>query len=145
MHSVGDIVYIVSNRKRQVLPAQVVEQINRKTLSGEQTQYQVLVAGAKGPVDLDSLTEVGSIFSSLEDVRTSLYAQAEAAIVQVIAAAAEMAAAHFAEENISAQEAIVSSDSDNIDSSEDVIPKATKRLKVKMPDGTSASVSMPDV
>lgn len=145
MHSVGDIVYIVSNRKRQVLPAQVVEQINRKTLSGEQTQYQVLVAGAKGPVDLDSLSEVGSIFSSLEEVRTSLYAQAEAAIVQVISAAAEMAAAHFTEESADLQETINSFDSDSDTSSEDVIPKATKRLKVKMPDGTSASVSMPDV
>ena len=145
MHSVGDIVYIVSNRKRQVLPAQVVEQINRKTQSGEQTQYQVLVAGAKGPVDLDSLSEVGSIFSSLEDVRTSLYAQAEAAIVQVVSAAAEMAAAHFAEESAGLQETINSFDSDSDASSEDVIPKATKRLKVKMPDGTSASVSMPDV
>jgi hypothetical protein len=145
MHSVGDIVYIVSNKKRQVLPAQIVEQINRKTLSGEQIQYQVLVAGAKSPVDLDSLSEVGSIFSSLEDVRSSLYAQAEAAIVQVISAAAEMAASHFPEESLDSQESHISSDVDVVESGETMIPKVTKRLKVKLPDGTSASVSMPDV
>lgn len=145
MYNVGNIVYIVSNKKRQVLPAQVVEQINRRTLAGEQIQYQVLIAGAPGPVDLDSLSAVGKIFSSLEEVRTSLQTQAEAAIAQVIEDASQLAGMHFAtSDDIDAAGEIEEEQLAVSTASEDFMPKA-KRLKVKMPDGTSASVSMPDV
>lgn len=146
MHNVGDIVYIVSNKKRQVLPAQVIEQINRKTLAGEQIQYQVLIAGASSPVDLDSLSAVGKVFSSLEDVRSSLYKQAELAIVQVLEDASNLASIHFAVDD----EEELEPTSDPVDnpttheSGETAVPKA-KRVKVKLPDGTSASVSMPVV
>lgn len=143
MHNVGDIVYIVSNKKRQVLPAQVIEQINRKTLSGEQIQYQVLIAGAPSPVDLDSLSAVGKIFSSLEDVRISLYKQAEIAISQVIEDASNLASIHFGEVE---EEAETEPSADLVENEigETAVPKA-KRVKVKLPDGTSASVSMPVV
>lgn len=149
MHSVGDILYVVSNKKRQVLPAQVIEQINRKTLAGEQIQYQVLIAGAQSPVDLDSLSSVGKIFSSLEDVRSSLYRQAEVAITQVLESAASLASEHFAASDDGSLQEIDSSDDSSDDSAsmengESDLPKV-KRVKVKLPDGTSASVSMPDV
>lgn len=143
MHSVGDIVYIVSNKKRQVLPAQVIEQINRKTLSGEQIQYQVLIAGAPSPVDLDSLSAVGKIFSSLEDVRSSLYKQAEIAISQVIEDASNLANIHFGEAEEEVEPAPPADLVEN-EIGEAAVPKA-KRVKVKLPDGTSASVSMPVV
>lgn len=145
MHSVGDVVYIVSNKKRQVLPAQVIEQINRKTLAGEQIQYQVLIAGATVPVDLDSLSAVGKIFSSLNDVRSSLYRQAELAIAQVLEDAGNLARDHFAnrtERGESEQE--LDGDSLSTESEDDPITNL-KNFKVKLPDGTSASVSMPDV
>ena len=145
MHSVGDIVYVVSNKKRQVLPAQVIEQINRKTLAGEQIQYQVLIAGAQSPVDLDSLSAVGKIFSSLEDVRNSLYKQAEAAISQVLEDAVNLANEHFVISDDEDAPEIDSSDEPvSIETGESAVPKV-KRVKVKLPDGTSASVSMPDV
>ena len=144
MHNVGDIVYIVSNKKRQVLPAQVIEQINRKTLQGEQIQYQVLIAGAQSPVDLDSLSAVGKIFSSLEDVRESLHKQAQLAISQVIEDASNLASIHFAsdEEDVDPSEQV---DESLISDAGDVIVPKVKRVKVKMPDGTSASVSIPAV
>lgn len=147
MHSVGDILYVVSNKKRQVLPAQVIEQINRKTLAGEQIQYQVLIAGAQAPVDLDSLSAIGKIFSSLEEVRTSLYRQAEAAIAQVLEHAASLASEHFATsdaESESGAEVEMGDGPVSIETGETAVPKV-KRVKVKLPDGTSASVSMPDV
>lgn len=144
MHSVGDIVYIVSNKKRQVLPAQVIEQINRKTLAGEQIQYQVLIAGAQSPVDLDSLSAVGKIFSSLDDVRTSLYRQAEAAIAQVLDDAVTMANTHFAISDDAEQDVEENEEPVAVETGETAVPKV-KRVKVKLPDGTSASVSMPDV
>jgi len=144
MHNVGDIVYIVSNKKRQVLPAQVIEQINRKTLQGEQIQYQVLIAGAQSPVDLDSLSAVGKIFSSLDEVRESLHKQAQLAISQVIEDASNLASIHFAsdEDDIDPLEPV--DESPISDTGEVAVPKV-KRVKVKMPDGTSASVSMPAV
>ena len=144
MHNVGDIVYIVSNKKRQVLPAQVIEQINRKTLQGEQIQYQVLIAGAQSPVDLDSLSAVGKIFSSLEDVRESLHKQAQLAISQVIEDASNLASIHFAsdEEDVDPSGQV---DESLISDAGDVIVPKVKRVKVKMPDGTSASVSIPAV
>ena len=146
MHNVGDIVYIVSNKKRQVLPAQVIEQINRKTLQGEQIQYQVLIAGAQSPVDLDSLSAVGKIFSSLEEVSESLHKQAQLAISQVIEDASNLASIHFAsdEENVDPSEQVEVDESLTSDTGEVAVPKV-KRIKVKMPDGTSASVSMPAV
>ena len=145
MHSVGDIVYVVSNKKRQVLPAQVIEQINRKTLAGEQIQYQVLIAGAQTPVDLDSLSTIGKIFSSLDEVRVSLHRQAEAAIAQVLEDAVSLASEHFASSDDRPEPEFETGDEPaSIEAGESVVPKV-KRVKVKLPDGTSASVSMPDV
>lgn len=142
MHNVGDIVYIVSNKKRQVLPAQVIEQINRKTLQGEQIQYQVLIAGAQSPVDLGSLSAIGKIFSSLEEVRESLHKQAQLAIAQVIEDATNLASIHFSIDEEGAAPGLEPTDETFASVVDELATPEAKRVKVKLPDGTSASVSM---
>jgi hypothetical protein len=144
MYSVGDILYIISNKKRQVLPAQVVEQINRRTLAGEQIQYQVLIAGSERPVDIDTLADVGSIFTSLDDARNSLRVQAETAISHVVNAAMELANSYFAN-GVQRNSPEIELHEEPQFVSGDIISPREKKLKVKLPDGTSASVSMPDV
>jgi len=146
MHQVGDIVYIISNKRRQVLPAQIVEQVNRRTLTGEQTQYRALVAGSDRAVDVESLSDLGTIHTSLEAVQDFLSEQSLAAIRTVIDQAASMASEHFGP---GATGSVPDSKADlgqgNGPDQAQASSEKKKSVRVKLPDGTSASVSVDGV
>jgi hypothetical protein len=133
MHSVGDIVFIVSNKKRQVFPVQVVEQVIRKTLEGEQVTYKVKIPGADTkPVDLHAID--GTVHLSLKAVREFLYSQATSAIDEVVSTAQELCASFGGEpDNGHVTEAAAHENG------------ASNKVKVKLSDGTSATVTLPDV
>jgi hypothetical protein len=146
MYQVGDIVYIISNKRRQVLPAQIVEQVNRRTLAGEQIQYRALVAGSDRAVDVDSLSDLGNLHLSLQAVHDSLREQSLEAIRTVIDQAAAMASEHFGtgtDEKLPGSEEVPLQDEEPVAGP---TPGARKRrVKVKLPDGSSANVSVDDV
>ena len=97
--AVGDILYLVSNKHRQVIPLRVVEQINRRTLEGETVSYLVKLFDLEKTVDLSTLRPSGDIFLTLDDVRTSLREKALRAIDEVIANAEKIAIEHFQAES----------------------------------------------
>jgi hypothetical protein len=148
MYEVGDIVYIISNKQRQVIPAKIVEQVTRRTLSGEQISYKIQLPGDPNQtrtVDLSSVD--GSVHTSIEEVRDLLYKQAMGAIDSVLEAASSMRAASFGvkkTEDIAVQAVV---QTDIVHHAE--VPKSKKngasKLKIQLPDGSSANVSMPDV
>ena len=41
MYDVGDILYVISNKRRNVVPVQVVEQIVRRTAKAEEVTFKV--------------------------------------------------------------------------------------------------------
>jgi hypothetical protein len=98
-YEVGDILYLVSNKQRQVLPVRVEEQLNRRTLDGESVTYRVRGPGAERTVDLAGLVETGDIYRTLEDARKALCDKAMRAIDQVLQDAQQLAQEHFSSTN----------------------------------------------
>ena len=132
MHNVGDIVYIISNKRRQIFPVQIVEQVIRKTLVGEEVTYKVKVPGKdnSAPVDLHALD--GTVYESLQKAKTFLHEQAASAIEAMLRTAQELALSlgHEVEET---------------DTAPAPVKNGSSKLKVKLDDGTSATVTLPDV
>lgn len=129
MHSVGDIIYIISNKKRQIFPAQVVEQVIRKTLAGQEVTYKVQVPGHERAAPLDLHSFDGTVHESLEKAKSFLYEQASAAIESMLKDAQELSASFDRPAPMP-------------------VPKkdnGTSKLKVKLDDGTSATVTLPEV
>ena len=80
---VGQILFVVLNKKSQVYPMLVVEEITKKTLQGEDTNY-VLQGGADSSSTV-LLTQVdGEIFESAEEARNSLVAKATEQIDRIV-------------------------------------------------------------
>jgi hypothetical protein len=148
MYEVGDIVYIISNKQRQVIPAKIVEQVTRRTLSGEQISYKIQLPGDPNQtrtVDLSSVD--GSVHTSIEEVRDLLYKHAMGAIDSVLEAASSMRDSSFGPEKIADVSLQSAGQRDNVQQVE--VPKSKKngasKLKIQFPDGSSANVNMPDV
>ena len=107
MYEVGDVLYVISNKRRNVVPVQVVEQIVRRTAAGEEVTFKVsLPVAAAGkekepqkPVDLHSIQ--GTVHRSLDDVRVVLYEQASSAINDLLNAAHKVASSKFGEAAVS--------------------------------------------
>lgn len=136
MHNVGDIVYIISNKRRQVFPVQVVEQVIRKTLVGEEITYKVQVPGSNhiAPVDLHGLD--GTVHESLQKAKVFLYEQATSAIEAMLRTAHELSAS-FEQTH---QEHV-----EQLEEPPAVVKNGVNKMKVKLEDGTSATVTLPDV
>ena len=149
MHNVGDIVFVISNKRRTVFPVQIVEQVIRKTLAGEEISYKALMPGNDKiqPVDLQSLD--GTVHTSLQTVRELLFKQAVDAIDGLLETAQELCDDHFVTHK--SHEQIVNSIVESV--SEVQLPTASKKktgngaskIKVQLADGTSANVTLPDV
>lgn len=147
MYEVGDIVYIISNKQRQVIPAKIVEQVTRRTLSGEQVSYKIQLPGDPNQTRVVDLSGVdGTVHSSIEEVRDLLYKHAMSAIDSVIETANSMRDSSF-----EVKQRSVSVEHRTQETSQDAVeaPKSKKngasKLKIQLPDGSSANVSMPDV
>ena len=162
MYEVGDVLYIVSNKRKNVIPVKVVEQILRKSLEGENISYKVVIPGKeKNPIDLHAID--GAPYKSLDSARKVLYDQATEAINGLLSAASEISLKHFGpskkkkykDEEImpymKSQEAEVESTPTpeplNFEPALlDFTAAASEgEVKVEMPDGTYASVKVPVV
>lgn len=149
-YAVGEVLYLISNRQRQVLPMQVEEEINRRTLKGETVSYRVRLPGADKSVDISSLRGHGEIVSSIEAVRTHLEESARRAIEEVVQDAIENAAASFdlmalddAIETTESDSAQPDTPGDGVDSSALATSNGEKkkRKEVVLPDGTRANLT----
>ena len=87
-YSVGQILFVIMNKKNQVYPMQVVEEITKKTLRGEVTNY-VLQGGSsiESTIMLDQVD--GEVFDSADEVRRILQARASAQINKLVSAAVD--------------------------------------------------------
>jgi hypothetical protein len=154
-YAVGEILYLISNRQRQVLPLQVEEEINRKTLRGENVSYRVRLPGADKSVDISSLQGHGEIIASIDAVRAHLEGSARRAIEEVLQDAIETAAASFDVESTGDVKAEIHAaagpvlldpglDSPEIGSSAASVKKDSREKKIRtevvLPDGTRAKL-----
>lgn len=132
MYEVGQVLFLILNKRQQVLPVQVNEQVVRRSLDGEEISYSVAVPVSKG-VKLYDLSELdGELYSSIEEARDVLYEHATQAINAITEKAAAVADSRFK----------VSPDPSLDDIS---VPEGQPQdsLKITLEDGTIANVKMP--
>lgn len=150
MYEVGDIVYIISNKQRQVIPAKIVEQVTRRSLSGEQVSYKIQLPGDPNQTRIVDLSGVdGTVHTSMDEVRDLLYKQATSAIDHVLESASNMRDASFgaippvkSEETTHQESAPSTSHSSPLPGSK---KNGASKIKIQFPDGSNANVSIPDV
>lgn len=88
--TVGQVVYVISAEHNKVLPFQVVEEITRKTLRGDEVHYKVVYGTDQSKTRL--LSEIkGELFTSLDDVKTHLMKNVTAWVDGQISAAKKAA------------------------------------------------------
>lgn len=94
VYDVGHILFLLFERKHQVIPVQVIEQITRKTLDGEKMEYIVALPNEKrATTELSSLG--AKVFYTIEDAQLHMVESAKNAIDMMITKTAQIASATF--------------------------------------------------
>ena len=131
-YEVGQVLFLILSKKQHVVPVQVVEQVTRRSLDGEETSYSVRIPGR---ADLHNLHELkADVYVSLEAVQAKLQDNAIHAIGKIVNSAGNLAAKHF-----------------NISQGDILVPETTQSddsygaVKVDLGDGTLANIKLPDV
>ena len=95
-YTVGKILYVISKKSKSVIPVQVVEEVTRKTVTGESISYVVMLPGSNTEqVALEKLD--AKIFSSVDDVRRDMVENATNAIEKIIQKSLDLASESFKE------------------------------------------------
>jgi len=81
-YKVGQVIYLIHPQKLAVIPAQIVEQIIKRTVLGEETVYNLQPPGDVDQVTLSSFE--GEVFENLGSVREYLLVNAQKHIEAVI-------------------------------------------------------------
>jgi len=90
MYQIGQILFVVLNKKHQIFPMQVVEMVTKKTLHGEEIKYCLQAGADKSTmIMLDQLD--GEIFLSSDEVRNALITRATSQIHAMILSAEKKA------------------------------------------------------
>ena len=72
---VGQIIFLLANKEAKVFPALVSEQINKKTLKGDETSYVVMLPDKDSScVELSRVD--AEIFKSIDDARSEMVERA---------------------------------------------------------------------
>ncbi len=69
MYSVGQVLFIILNRKQQVIPCQVTEQVVRRSISGEEISYSVSIPSRNENKIHELDTIDGEVFETSKGVR----------------------------------------------------------------------------
>ena len=152
MYDVGQVLYLILNKKQQVVPVQVVEQLVRRTLDGEETLHSVKIPTKEMLYKLEELN--AEIYTSLDLVRDKLQDNATSVIGAMILRADELAKQSFELYQPTPPEIEVLFEKTSVTKA----PKArkskkrhnskkekTEGMQVTLEDGTVANVSIADL
>ena len=81
-YKVGQVIYLIHPQKLAVIPAQVVEQIIKRTVSGEEIVYNLQPPGEVPQVTLSSFE--GEVFENLGSVREYLLTNVQNHVESII-------------------------------------------------------------
>lgn len=135
-YSIGQVIFVVFSKKNSVSPMQISEIITKKTLSGEVTTYMLRGGHVDNVVEVALDNIEGEIFDSAELARSTLTARAASHINKIIDIALSKSKEWYGVN----MKTVTNSDFDNMLS----VGDQTSSVSVTMPDGTVASVKMPD-
>mgnify|MGYP003347976187 CR=1 FL=1 len=137
-YEVGQVLFIVLNKKGQVYPMQISEVIHKKTLKGEETKY-VLRGGTDKSVTL-MLDEVeGEIFDSSDKARKSLVQRATQQVNNIVDMAVKKSKEWYGDGEDSRQKV---SNLPDLPDLQDLKQEDTA-TEVMLPDGTIAKIKLP--
>ena len=99
MYYIGQVVFVVLNKKHQIYPMQVVETVTKKTLKGEEVNYYLQAGSDKNTTVL--LNEVdGEIFTSAESAKTTLIDRATIQITKLVESAEKKSKEWYSETQV---------------------------------------------
>lgn len=103
MYQIGQVVFVVLNKKHQVYPMQVVETVTKKTLKGEEIKY-FLQAGSdvNSRIMLDQID--GEVFTSAQNAKSTLISRATDQISKLVALAENKAKEWYGKKEVDAIE-----------------------------------------
>ena len=140
MYKVGQVLFVILNKRQQVIPVQVNEQVVRRSLEGEDISYTVLIP-AKDSDKLYNLDEVdGDVYESIDEVRRVMHEHASKVITSITYKAIKIAESRF-ETSLNPLDNLMSEVP--ADAKEDV-PPADDSDQVTLEDGRVANVHLPD-
>ena len=93
MYDVGKVLFVVLKKKQKIIPVQVIEQIVRRSMSGETIQYQVKVPGYDDPMPIDALGT--DVYVNIEEVKDALKENTSLVIDTMAEAAVSLATNDF--------------------------------------------------
>ena len=94
VYDVSHILFLLFERKRQVIPVQVTEQITRKTLEGEKMEYMVTLPNEKrATTELSTLN--AQAFYTIEDAQSYMVDSAKSAIDAMVIKTTQIATEAF--------------------------------------------------
>jgi hypothetical protein len=131
-YSIGQVLYVLMNRETKICPVQVVEEITKKSLNGETTNY-VVRTGAKG--ETISLSDLdGQIFDSIDTLKQTLHKKV-VKMIDIVAENSEKRAKQWffnEEKSLETNVEEIQNTSTNTDDAIVILPDGTK-AKVKIP------------
>ena len=132
MYNVGQVLYVILNKRQKVIPVQVVEQVTRRSLKGEETHYSVNVPSREGPREYNLHDLDGEVYETIDDAKGALVKHANLSIESIIENAQKIASHVFNS----------SSDVDDLVLGPET---STDSVKITLENGTVANVKLPDI
>lgn len=137
MYNIGQVVFVVLNKKQQIFPMQVVEMVTKKTLHGEEVKY-CLQAGSDRSTMIMMDQIDGEIFISSEEAKRTLVTRATQQISRLIDAAEKKAKEwYFKEDQNLLDEQI------KIIEPQITFTEESEEHSVMLPDGNVARIKLP--
>ena len=97
-YSVGQVIYVIVSKKGQVYPMRIIEEITKKTLRGEETNY-VAQAGADPATTILVDQIEGEIFVTSAEAKNVLIERATSQIEKIVDNAVAKAAEWYTEKS----------------------------------------------
>jgi hypothetical protein len=135
-YEVGQIIYTILEEKQLVLPVQVVEQVVVKNLTGEETNYKVLLPNKKK--QKVSIERLQKLFNSVDEASNYLLENAKKAIEIMASDACSLEKQFFKVEVKENIQKLVNLESEDFS-------KNSNKVKVSLPDGVIANIDMSNI
>ncbi len=133
MYEVGQVLFVVLNKRPQIIPVQVIEQVVRRSLQGEEVQYSVNVPTKDGDKTFELSGLDGIVYTSIDEVQDAMLANASSTILDMTQKAAAIAQKRFKHKSPEESPLPINANQENGES-----------MKITLEDGQVANVILSD-
>jgi len=127
-YNVGQILFIILEKKMQVYPMMIVEEIVKRTLQGEETNY--VLQGGSDPTTTILLSHIdGEVFESADEAKYVLTVRATAQIEKLVDSAVSRATKWYDNNTKNVQQEM-----------QEVMTLSQEQIKITLSDGTVANL-----